>query len=74
MGATSDAHIAGNHAGNGHAGDQARAADSKGGPGHTVLIALALAVPVAKVAYTVGGGGAVRDVFVGMELGNWPTS
>ncbi|MFF9474212.1 hypothetical protein ACF1E9_16545 [Streptomyces roseolus] len=49
-----------------------RRADRKGGPGHTVLIALALAVPVAKVAYTVGGGNAVRDVFVGMEPANWP--
>lgn len=47
-------------------------ADRKGGPGHTVLMALALAVPVVKVTYTVGGGSAVRDVFVGMELGNWP--
>ncbi|MGW6391401.1 hypothetical protein ACWFR1_13050 [Streptomyces sp. NPDC055103] len=35
-------------------------------------MALALAVPVAKVAYTVGGGDAVRDVLVGMEPGNWP--
>ncbi|MFE5793426.1 hypothetical protein ACFQ8C_12760 [Streptomyces sp. NPDC056503] len=49
-----------------------RRADRKGGPGHTVLLALALAVPVAKVAYTVGGGDAVRDVFVGMEPANWP--
>ncbi len=37
-----------------------------------MLLALALAVPVAKVAYTVGGGDAVRDVFVGMEPANWP--
>lgn len=37
-----------------------------------MLLALALAVPVAKVAYTVGGGDAVRDVFVGMEPRNWP--
>ncbi|MEU2544235.1 hypothetical protein ABZ618_02130 [Streptomyces roseolus] len=49
-----------------------RRADREGGPGHTVLLALALAVPVAKVAYTVGGGDAVRDVFVGMEPSNWP--
>ncbi|RVU27873.1 hypothetical protein EOT10_06205 [Streptomyces antnestii] len=68
----SDAHAEGRHAGGGHMEEQARAIDGKGGPGHTVLIALALAVPVTKVAYTVGGGGAVRDVFVGMELSNWP--
>ncbi|MGW5777984.1 hypothetical protein [Streptomyces sp. NPDC003863] len=47
-------------------------ADRKGGPGHTVLLALALAVPVTKLAYTVGGGDAVRDVLVGMEPANWP--
>ncbi|WP_282693946.1 hypothetical protein [Streptomyces sp. CC208A] len=52
--------------------EEERRADRKGGPGHTVLMALALAVPVAKVAYTVGGGDAVRDVFVGMEPANWP--
>ncbi|RST10407.1 hypothetical protein EF908_40510 [Streptomyces sp. WAC04770] len=49
-----------------------RSADLKGGPGHTVLLALVLAVPVTKVAYTVGGGGAAREVFVGMEPANWP--
>ncbi|MFB7275830.1 hypothetical protein ACFCZV_01845 [Streptomyces hydrogenans] len=52
--------------------EEERRADRKGGPGHTVLLALALAVPVTKVAYTVGGGDAVRDVFVGMEPANWP--
>ncbi|KQX50799.1 MULTISPECIES: hypothetical protein [unclassified Streptomyces] len=52
--------------------EQVKEADRRGGPGHTVLLALALAVPVTKVAYTVGGGEAVRDVFVGMELANWP--
>ncbi|NLU70379.1 hypothetical protein [Streptomyces sp. HNM0574] len=46
--------------------------DRKGGPGHTVLLALVLAVPVVKVAYTAGEGGAVREVFSGMELSNWP--
>ncbi|WP_228988741.1 hypothetical protein [Streptomyces sp. DH8] len=51
---------------------EARSADSKGGPGHTVLVAVAFAVPVTKVAYTVGGGAAARDVFVGMEPANWP--
>lgn len=29
-------------------------------------------MPVTKVAYTVGGGDALRDVLVGMEPGNWP--
>lgn len=52
--------------------DPARSADRKGGPGHTVLLAVALAVPVTKVAYTVGGGAAARDVFIGMEPANWP--
>ncbi|MFJ8699050.1 hypothetical protein [Streptomyces ardesiacus] len=52
--------------------EPARSIDSKGGPGHTVLLALALAVPVTKVAYTVGGNGAARDVFVAMEPQNWP--
>ncbi|MFB9605170.1 hypothetical protein ACFFTQ_19555 [Streptomyces roseofulvus] len=52
--------------------EEERRTDRKGGPGHTVLLALALAVPVAKVAYTVGGGNAVRDVFMGMEPANWP--
>ncbi|MFJ8545296.1 hypothetical protein ACIRFH_25390 [Streptomyces sp. NPDC093586] len=52
--------------------ESARSVDRKGGPGHTVLLALALAVPVTKVAYTVGGGGAARDVFVAMEPENWP--
>ncbi|MGW8378073.1 hypothetical protein [Streptomyces sp. ODS28] len=50
----------------------ASALDKKGGPGHTVLLALVLAVPVVKVAYTVGEGDAVREVFSGMELSNWP--
>lgn len=52
--------------------DAYRSADRKGGPGHTVLLAVALAVPVTKVAYTVGGGAAARDVFIGMEPANWP--
>ncbi|MGW1840248.1 hypothetical protein [Streptomyces sp. NPDC002067] len=52
--------------------EQAGTLDRKGGPGHTVLMALAFAVPVVKVAYTVGGGDAVREVLVGMEPANWP--
>ncbi|MFB6838386.1 hypothetical protein [Streptomyces sp. NPDC056361] len=54
------------------AGNQAKEVDRKGGPGHTVLMALALALPITKVTYTVGGGDAVGDVLVGMEPGNWP--
>ncbi|THA75638.1 hypothetical protein E6R60_16330 [Streptomyces sp. A0642] len=53
-------------------GEPSRSVDRKGGPGHTVLLALAFAVPVTKIAYTVGGGSAARDVFVGMEPANWP--
>ncbi|MFJ5830930.1 hypothetical protein [Streptomyces sp. NPDC093089] len=56
----------------GEAGNEAKEADRKGGPGHTVLMALALALPITKVAYTVGGGDAVGDVLFGMEPGNWP--
>lgn len=51
---------------------RAQAVDSKGGPGHTLLMAVMLAVPCVKVAYTVGGGANARDVFVGMEPANWP--
>ncbi|MFJ9123755.1 hypothetical protein ACIRJS_06705 [Streptomyces sp. NPDC102340] len=51
---------------------QEQSLDRKGGPGHTLLMALALAIPAVKVAYTVGGGEPARDVFVGMELSNWP--
>ncbi|RZE88593.1 hypothetical protein [Streptomyces albidoflavus] len=46
-------------------------ADRKGGPGHTVLLALALAIPAVKVAYTLGGGGAATDALMGMGPGNW---
>ncbi|MGW4459821.1 hypothetical protein ACWEJQ_27105 [Streptomyces albidoflavus] len=46
-------------------------ADRKGGPGHTVLLAVALAIPAMKVAYTLGGGGATTDALMGMGPGNW---
>ncbi|WP_415952693.1 hypothetical protein [Streptomyces sp. KLOTTS4A1] len=46
--------------------------DRKGGPGHTVLLAMALAVPVVKVAYTVGGGSVLYQVLVALEPANWP--
>ncbi|MET8468505.1 hypothetical protein ABZY90_05645 [Streptomyces sp. NPDC006422] len=55
-----------------HTSSEERSLDQKGGPGHTLLMALALAIPAVKVAYTVGGGEPARDVFVGMELSNWP--
>ncbi|WP_328908271.1 hypothetical protein OG230_01370 [Streptomyces sp. NBC_00234] len=58
-----DAPTGGSRSEPGHVGEQTKEADRKGGPGHTVLIALVLAVPVTKVAFTVGGGGAARDVF-----------
>ncbi|TGB10287.1 hypothetical protein [Streptomyces sp. MZ04] len=51
---------------------RAQAVDSKGGPGHTLLLALALALPCVKVTYTVGGEANARGVFVGMEPANWP--
>ncbi|MFE0641036.1 hypothetical protein ACFW2Y_05355 [Streptomyces sp. NPDC058877] len=58
--------------GSGTSRQQLKETDRKGGPGHTVLVALAIAVPVTKLAYTVGGGNAIRDVLVGMEPTNWP--
>ncbi|MFF4341204.1 hypothetical protein ACFY00_14865 [Kitasatospora sp. NPDC001540] len=36
--------------------------DRKGGPGHTVLLALLAAVPLVKIAWTVGGGSHTREV------------
>ncbi|MBW1598387.1 hypothetical protein [Streptomyces sp. JJ38] len=38
---------------------------------HIVLMSLVVVVPIVKVAYTIGGGDAVREAFTGMELGNW---
>lgn len=52
--------------------EQAQSIDRRGGPGHTVLLALAFAVPALKIAYTAGGHDHVRDVIVGMEPANWP--
>ncbi|MFJ3906031.1 hypothetical protein [Streptomyces sp. NPDC090025] len=49
-----------------------RAEDRKGGPGHQVLIAVVFAVPVLKLAWTLGGGGAAGDALLAMEPGNWP--
>nr|WP_202524382.1 hypothetical protein [Kitasatospora sp. SID7827] len=44
--------------------------DRKGGPGHTVLLALLAAVPVVKVAWTVGGGSHTREVVSTMGVPN----
>ncbi|GAA2119794.1 hypothetical protein GCM10009759_68120 [Kitasatospora saccharophila] len=44
--------------------------DRKGGPGHTVLLALLAAVPLVKVAWTVGGGAHTREVVSTMGVPN----
>ncbi|MFF8693857.1 hypothetical protein ACF08W_16800 [Streptomyces sp. NPDC015144] len=49
-----------------------RSTDLKGGPGHIVLLAVVFAVPVLKLAWTLGGGGAASEAFVAMEPSNWP--
>lgn len=51
---------------------QEKADDRKGGPGHLVLVAVVFAVPVLKLAWTLGGGDAARDAFIAMEPSNWP--
>ncbi|MFJ5231281.1 hypothetical protein ACIQBJ_15455 [Kitasatospora sp. NPDC088391] len=50
--------------GQGQEQEQGRRAelDRKGGPGHTVLLALVAAVPLVKIAWTVGGGSHTREV------------
>ncbi|MCH0539772.1 hypothetical protein I3F58_09390 [Streptomyces sp. MUM 203J] len=50
----------------------ARAEDERGGPDHTVILAVALAVPAVKLAYTVGGHEAAWEVLIVMEPTNWP--
>ncbi|GAA1953223.1 hypothetical protein [Catenulispora subtropica] len=45
--------------------------DRKGGPGHTVVLAVVLVFPILKVAWTVGGGDAAWDVLVALEPKNW---
>ncbi|GLW54495.1 hypothetical protein [Kitasatospora phosalacinea] len=44
--------------------------DRKGGPGHTVLLALLAAVPLVKIAWTVGGGSHTREVVTTMGVPN----
>ncbi|MFE6664813.1 hypothetical protein ACFVFH_14800 [Streptomyces sp. NPDC057697] len=49
-----------------------RSQDLKGGPGHIVLLAVVFAVPVLKLAWTLGGGGEASEALVAMEPSNWP--
>ncbi|KDN80714.1 hypothetical protein [Kitasatospora cheerisanensis] len=44
--------------------------DRRGGPGHTVLLALVVAVPLVKIAWTVGGGSHTREVVSAMGARN----
>ena len=39
-----------------HAKSQTKSDDRKGGAGHNVVVAVLLAFPIVKVAWTVGGG------------------
>ncbi|MFC5915311.1 hypothetical protein [Streptomyces pulveraceus] len=52
--------------------DKERPEDLKGGPGHIVLLAVVFAVPVLKLAWTLGGGGEASEALVAMEPSNWP--
>ncbi|MFF2008344.1 hypothetical protein ACFVWY_04605 [Streptomyces sp. NPDC058195] len=49
-----------------------RSVDLRGGPGHLVLLAVVFAVPVLKLAWTLGGGGAASEALTAMEPSNWP--
>ena len=53
-------------------GSGERAEDRRGGPGRTVLVAVALALPALKVAWTVGGGHAAWEVLLVLQPTNWP--
>ncbi|MGW2177482.1 hypothetical protein ACWCXX_05160 [Streptomyces sp. NPDC001732] len=46
--------------------------DLHGGPGPLVLLAVVFAVPVLKLAWTLGGGGAASEALVAMEPANRP--
>ncbi|MFG3259907.1 hypothetical protein [Streptomyces sp. NPDC048172] len=48
-----------------------RAEDRHGGPGHTVVLAVALALPAVKVAWTVGGGHSAWEVLLVLQPSNW---
>ncbi|MFG3530963.1 hypothetical protein ACGF8B_30130 [Streptomyces sp. NPDC047917] len=52
--------------------DNEKAEDLKGGPGHIILLAVVFAVPVLKLAWTLGGGGEASEALVAMEPSNWP--
>jgi hypothetical protein len=51
---------------------QRAALDRKGGPGHTMLVAVLLAVPVVKIAFTVGGAGPARTVLSTLGVKSLP--
>ncbi|GAA2092544.1 hypothetical protein GCM10009801_59110 [Streptomyces albiaxialis] len=55
----------------GAGGGGRRAEDRHGGPGHTVVLAVALALPAVKVAWTVGGGHSAWEVFLVLQPSNW---
>ncbi|MGW4698093.1 hypothetical protein ACWEO1_37595 [Kitasatospora cineracea] len=61
---------AGAVAAEGSAADGRAELDRKGGPGHTVLLALLAAVPLVKIAWTVGGGSHTREVVTTMGVPN----
>lgn len=52
--------------------DNEKSEDLKGGPGHIILLAVVFAVPVLKLAWTLGGGGEASEALVAMEPSNWP--
>ncbi|MFF8713170.1 hypothetical protein ACF07T_17325 [Streptomyces sp. NPDC015184] len=52
--------------------DSEKSEDLHGGPGHLVLLAVVFAVPVLKLAWTLGSGGAASEALVAMEPANWP--
>ncbi|MCF2533126.1 hypothetical protein [Yinghuangia soli] len=55
-----------------HREAEERTADRHGGPGHYVLLVLLIALPMVKLAWTVGGGTETRDVITAMGPANWP--
>lgn len=70
------AHAASGASGGGTSGGgearQRAALDRKGGPGHTMLVAVLLAVPVVKIAFTVGGAEPARTVLSTLGVKSLP--
>ena len=62
----------GDGSGDGGEGRPRAALDRKGGPGHTMLVAVLLAVPVVKIAFTVGGAGPARAVLTSLGVKGLP--